>query len=93
MTCGPSDRLGCPLALSRGLAVGDGVAADGPGTLPPDGSSAWRALVHAASPAPVPAAPTSRKNSRRSIGTRRTIPGAGLGEQLPDRRDQGDAGE
>ncbi|HEX2743738.1 MAG TPA: type II toxin-antitoxin system RelE/ParE family toxin [Streptosporangiaceae bacterium] len=36
------------------------------------------------------AAPTSRKNSRRSIGTRRTIPCTGLGGQLPDRRDQGD---
>jgi hypothetical protein len=44
-TCGPSERLVCPLALSRGLAVGDGAAvvgtgADGAGTLPPEGSSA-----------------------------------------------------
>jgi len=39
-----------------------------------DGSPAWGALVQPASPAPVTAAPARSKNSRRSIGTCRTIP-------------------
>jgi hypothetical protein len=67
---------GCLLAVACGLAVGDGAAADDRAPFPPDGSPAWfvPGLVQPASPAPVAAAPASSKNSRRSIGTCRTIP-------------------
>jgi hypothetical protein len=58
------------LAWLRGLAVDDGAALDDPESWPPDGSSAWRALVQPANAAPTVAEPRSRKKSRRSIGTR-----------------------
>src|ERR1700755_1375915 len=55
------------LALPRGLAVGDGTAADDPGAWPADGSPARLALVQPASPAPAGGAPAGSEEFPRSV--------------------------
>src|SRR5207302_1997297 len=82
-TCGPSGLPGCLVAVAGGLAAGDDAVAADSGSLAPGGPAVWcvsvlvLVLVQPARPAPVAAAPASSKNSRRSIGTCRTIPSFG----------------